>query len=381
MNAQYDVAIVGSGIIGLAHAWHLAKRGLSVVVFERHPHPQGASVRNFGMIWPIGQPLGRMYDLARRSRELWREVLRGSGLWHSECGSLHVARAEDEAQVMREFCGLADPAERPVEMLTPAQIASRFPCVRQDGLHAGLWSPLEMTVDPRQVIRELPLWLAKEYEVVFLPDTTVLRWESPRVITTQGEWIARCLVICTGADFREILPDTFARSGLYHCKLQMLRSQAFGDRFRIGTMLAAGLTLRHYRGFAACPTLPELARRLDEQYPDYGRYGIHVLAAQNESGEISIGDSHEYGEEITPFDKSRIDELILDYFNGFVEVPELRITERWNGIYVRHPSEPFIVARPAPDTIAVTGVGGAGMTLSLGLAEEVVNELLGEETN
>src|SRR6516162_5711207 len=125
MSAAYDVGVVGAGIVGLAHAYQLARRGLRVVVFERHRRAQGASVRNFGMIWP--------------------------------CGSLHLAYHEDEARVLREF--VAD-ADRPCELWSPAQVAARFPAVVPTNLHAGLWSPIELAVDPRQVIAELPAWLA-----------------------------------------------------------------------------------------------------------------------------------------------------------------------------------------------------------------------------
>src|SRR5204862_4762210 len=116
MSRTFDVGVVGAGIVGLAHAYHLARRGLRVVVFERHPRAQGASVRNFGMIWPIGQPLGQLYDLARRSRELWLEVLGESGLWHRACGSLHLAYHEDEAQVLREFVAESFGHDRPCEL-------------------------------------------------------------------------------------------------------------------------------------------------------------------------------------------------------------------------------------------------------------------------
>jgi FAD dependent oxidoreductase TIGR03364 len=379
MNPVYDVAVAGAGILGLAHAYHLARRGLRVVVLERHPRARGASVRNFGMIWPIGQPLGPLYHLARRSRDIWLEVLRASGLGHDHAGSLHLAYHDDEAQVLREFAGQIAGEDRSCDLLTAAEVTNRFPAVVPSGLRAGLWSPLELAVDPRQIIAELPAWLARTYGVEFAFDTPVLGYEYPRVVTANGEWLARRLLVCTGADFRAVAPEAFADSGLVACKLQMMRSQPYGDRFRVGPMLAAGLTLRHYRSFADCPTLPALARRFDAELPEYGRFGIHVLVSQNGQGEIVLGDSHEYGDAIEPFDKPRIDELVLAYLRTFVTIPDLTIAARWHGVYVKHPVEPYVVAHPTPDLWAVTGVGGAGMTLSFGLAERVVTEWLGGE--
>ena len=179
----------------------------------------------------------------------------------------------------------------------------------------------------------------------------------------------------TSANWR---PDAFADAGLMLCKLQMMRSQPYGSAFRVGTMLAAGLTLRHYRAFAGCPTLPRLIERLDRDLPAYGRLGIHVLLSQHERGELTIGDSHEYGDAIELFDKPEIDELILRYLRTIVDIPELRIVSRWHGVYVKHRTEHYVIADPRPGLRAVTGVGGAGMTLSFGLAERVVASWLGE---
>jgi glycine/D-amino acid oxidase-like deaminating enzyme len=141
-------------------------------------------------------------------------------------------------------------------------------------------------------------------------------------------------------------------------------------------MPAAGLTLLHYKAFARCRTLPALRERMAREFPEHVRHGIHVMASQNGAGELTLGDSHEYGAAITPFDNPTIDRLVLEYLDSFLQTPDLTIASRWHGIYVKHPAEPYVVLEPAPAVTAVTGVGGAGMTLSFGLAEKVVEERL-----
>ena len=262
---------------------------------------QGASVRNFGTIRPIGQPAGSLYQLARRSREIWLDVVRSASLWHDPCGSLHLAYHDDEAQVLREFLRETAEPDRACELLSASEIVSRFPAVRVAGLKAALFSPVEVTVDLCQVIRESP-WLSREHGVDFQFDTTVQGYDASRVFTTRGEVAATRFVICTGADFRELAPEAFADSGLIACKLQMMRSQPYGERLPHRHHARCRLTLKHYNSFKNCPTLPALIRRLDAEFPEYVRYGIHVLVSQNGQGELILGDSHEYGDAIEPFE-------------------------------------------------------------------------------
>ncbi|HEX3726745.1 MAG TPA: FAD-dependent oxidoreductase, partial [Pirellulales bacterium] len=167
MSTSFDDIVIGAGILGLAHAFHLARAGRRVAVFERSPRAAGASVRNFGMLWPIGQPAGTMWAMAARSREIWLEVLAASGLWHEPVGSLHLAYHEDEAQVLAEFASQAAAAGQNCQLHTPAEVAKRSPAVKQTGLVAGMWSPSEICVDPRQIIAALPEWLTREFGVRF----------------------------------------------------------------------------------------------------------------------------------------------------------------------------------------------------------------------
>src|SRR6476646_2293452 len=95
--------VVGAGIVGLATARALAARKYDVKVIERTDRAVGASIRNFGMIWPIGQPEGMLYERAMLSASIWREICNEAGIWKDESGSLHLAYENDELHVLEEL--------------------------------------------------------------------------------------------------------------------------------------------------------------------------------------------------------------------------------------------------------------------------------------
>ncbi len=377
-DTAFDDAVVGAGIIGLAHAYHLARAGQRVVVIERAPQACGASIRNFGMIWPIGQPFGPMRLLAMRSREIWLDVLGRSGIWFDPCGSLHLAYHEDEARVLREFLDEAGNHGYECALEDPGQIGLRASSVVQSKLIGGMWSPTEICVDPREVIAKLPGWLSQTYGVVFHYGETVTGHFSPYVRTGSRAIEAAHLWVCSGDEFHLLYPEVIQSLGLTRCKLQMMRTNPTRDGARIGPMLAAGSTLRHYKAFETCPSLPEVRKRFSSELPDFDRFGIHVMTSQNGRDEVVLGDSHEYGQYVEPFNREEIDSYILDYLKTFVDIPNLSIAQRWHGIYAKHPTEPYVIANPDADTTIVTGLGGAGMTLSFGVAERIVLSSLSE---
>ena len=203
-------AVVGAGILGLAHAYQLARRGRRVVVFERHSRACSASVRNFGMLWPIGQPFGELRDLAKRSLGIWLEVLAAGRLWHDRSGSLHLAYREDEAQVLQEFAQQSLEQGEHVDVLDPAQVRRRAPAVRQDGLLRALWSSEEVCVDPREVVATLPEWLSRHHAVSFQFDTPILQVDGQTLITGDARHTADRIWVCCGDELRILYPEVLA---------------------------------------------------------------------------------------------------------------------------------------------------------------------------
>jgi D-hydroxyproline dehydrogenase subunit beta len=370
-----DVAIVGAGILGLAHAWLAAKAGRSVVVFERSPRAAGASVRNFGMIWPIGQPAGEMLALSLRSRELWLEILELAKLSRRETGSLHVAYRADEAAVIQEFAERGPALGYACEWLNTCQVMERSHAVEPQDLAGGLWSSTELTVDPRQILKALPDFLAERYDVQFHFDCAVTAIDHPALCAGGGRWNAETIIVCGGEDFTTLYPDHFAASGLTRCKLQMLRTAPQDHGWQLGPSLAAGLTLRFYPAFQVCETLPALSKRIADETPEYDRWGIHALVSQTADGALTLGDSHEYGLAVDIFNKEEVDDLILRYTRQFLRAPDLRIAERWHGVYAKHPEKPLVVMHPQPGVRIVASPGGSGMTLSFGVAEQSMRDL------
>ena len=370
-----DILIIGAGIVGLAHALAAAKRGFKVVVFERNPYAVGASIRNFGMIWSVGQPVGHLYERALKARQIWAEVAPHAGFHLDPCGSLHLAYREDELAVLEEF--VKTPGIDGVALLSPDEVAQKSPAAIAQGLLGGLWSPTEAVVDPREAIKKIPSFLAK-YGVEFKFGRVVTDIAYPYLTAAGEQWRAsEQIFVCSGADFETLYPSIYISSDITKVKLQMMRTVPQPNQFRIGTALCGGLTLTHYAAFAHCSSLQALNARITAETPHFPQWGIHVMMSQNAAGELIIGDSHEYGLNPEPFDKEIINQYILNYLQSFVQVPSLEIAETWHGVYAKLPGETEFIAHPEPGVTVINALSGAGMTLAFGVAEEVVARSFG----
>jgi FAD dependent oxidoreductase TIGR03364 len=367
--------VIGAGIVGLAAARSLAERNYAVTVFERNEKAVGASIRNFGMIWPIGQPNGKLYERALRSKSIWKQVSSEANLWFNEVGSLHLAYNDLEWQVMQEFAEV-NKNIRPVSAINADEAMQKSEAVNKTGLKGGLWSEDEMIVEARVAIEKIPVYLQNKYGVKFHFNTAISQIKYPKVFSGKQTWSADEIYVCSGADFETLYAEIFAANYFTKCKLQMVRLIMQPDNWRIGPSLCGGLSLIHYKAFEAANSLSQLRKYYEATLPDYIKWGIHVMVSQNAEGELTIGDSHEYGLVFDPFDKQCINQLIIDYMKKIAVFKDWRVIQSWHGIYPKLTNgQTDFIYSPEEGVTIVNGIGGAGMTLSFGLAEEVMETL------
>jgi FAD dependent oxidoreductase TIGR03364 len=368
--------VVGAGIVGLATAKALANKGYKVTVIEKTEKAVGASIRNFGMVWPIGQPDGQLYQLAKKSASVWKEVCDGMGMWYNQSGSLHVAYCKEEWAVLNELFVQFELEGRPVDLMNPSQIALKYPHVKQHQLFGGLFSSDEMIVDPRIAVANVSEYLKVFSGVDFLWNHTVQEVGIGYVKSGHLIFNADKIFVCSGPDIETLFPDTFNALPIVKCKLQMMR-MTLPMHQSIGTSVCGGLSLLHYNSFKQSPSLSVLRLKIASEMPAYIQHGIHVMVSQHEAGELTVGDSHEYGFTFEPFDQQYINQLILQYLNRFMNAESWQLTATWNGVYPKMTDgASWYFSEPINDVYILNGLGGAGMTLSFGVAEKMVNDIL-----
>ncbi|WP_069659003.1 TIGR03364 family FAD-dependent oxidoreductase [Arcticibacter eurypsychrophilus] len=376
IKPQQTVLIIGAGIVGLASARAFALKGYKVTVFERYSQAIGASIRNFGMIWPVGQAAGDPYNTAIQSRDIWKSICEDAGIWYRQSGSLHLAYNATELAVMEEYAA-AYAADRPCSVLTAAETLAKSEAVNPDGLIGALWNADELIVDPRLAISRLASYLEEKLQVEFKWNTLVTHIEKTTIYTgDRKKYQADMVVVCSGADFETLYPRIYSEIPITKCKLQMMRLAAQPGDWSIGSSLCGSLSALHYAAFQVAPSLSSLRQLADEYLPEYGKLGIHVMVSQNGNGELTIGDSHEYGLNPDPFDREHINALILNYLKTFARFKDWKLLQSWNGVYAKMTNgDTCFQHSPEEGVLIFNATGGAGMTLSFGLAERMIQQL------
>jgi L-2-hydroxyglutarate oxidase LhgO len=153
---QIDTVVVGGGVIGLAAAAAVARRGHSVCVLEREPRPgMGTSTHNSqvihgGMYYPAGSLKAR--HCVEGARLLY-EFCESYGVPYRRCGKLIVAGSEAEVPRLVEIQarGVANGVEG-LELVDAAFVRAREPHV---AAVAALFSPNTGMLEAEALVKAL----------------------------------------------------------------------------------------------------------------------------------------------------------------------------------------------------------------------------------
>jgi FAD dependent oxidoreductase TIGR03364 len=374
---RYDLAVVGGGIVGLAHALAAARAGLKVVVIERDLRANGASIRNFGFITVTGQAAGEVWPVARRARDIWADIAPRAGIAIEHQGLILTLRRPESLAVAEAF--LATDMGEGCELLDTAELKRRHPRIAPADALGALISPHELRVETAHAIPKLADWLSREHGVAFRIGETALTVEPPVIVTSRGTVMADKAVVCPGDDFSGLFPGRIETYGLKRCRLTMLRLDSPGFRLPAGVMSDLGLV--RYRGYADLPEAAALKRRLEVEQPRHLANGVHLIVVQGADGSLVVGDSHHYDDLPSPFAPAEAEALILDEFRGATGLEPPPVLARWTGVYAVSDERAYLIDTPSPDVRLVMVTSGTGASTAFAIAEQTIAGLCGVPAN
>jgi D-amino-acid dehydrogenase len=255
MNTQYDVVIVGGGVIGVCSAYSLSQSGLNVLLVEKGEIASGCSYGNGGLIVPshavplaspgaLGEGLRWMLDpqspfyiqprldtrlfrwlvrFALASREsvmlrslpVLRDLLAASAALYKELadraglefgykgnGSLWVCLSEERLEQEKEELHLLERFNIPVQLLDREEVHDREPALLPQ-VAGGVFYPNDGHIDPLRFVRGLAE-KAQEQGVDICTNTDVMGFETANgriacIRTTRGDIAAEQVVLAAGS--------------------------------------------------------------------------------------------------------------------------------------------------------------------------------------
>lgn len=210
-----DVVVVGAGILGAAAAYHLARRGLRVVIAERgapnregsgttagNLHVQAIHTRRPGQAVPVDSE--RFLPLQKAASDRWAQVEDelGTGVELQRSGGLMVAETEEQAAELKVKAGWEAAAGIGTELLDGSEARQALPILGPTVL-AATWCPSDGYANPL-LATQAYLSAAQRLGAVLRPDSPVTglaprgtgwrtttpggRLDSATVINVAGPW-------------------------------------------------------------------------------------------------------------------------------------------------------------------------------------------------
>jgi glycine/D-amino acid oxidase-like deaminating enzyme len=143
-----DVIVIGGGIVGLATAYFLARRGVRVILLEKGRLAWEQSSRNWGFVRQQGRDPAEL-PMAALSNRIWcgmEQELAADAEW-CQGGNLAVAQNEDDLDRYAEGARTAQAAGIDTRVLSRNEVRAVFPQL-ETSFVGGLYTPSDGHADP-----------------------------------------------------------------------------------------------------------------------------------------------------------------------------------------------------------------------------------------
>jgi sarcosine oxidase len=211
MNAAYDVIVLGVGGMGSAACFELARRGRRVLGLEQFPpvHSRGSSHGQTRIIRTAYYEHPDYVPLVRRAFDRWYELeqLTGRHLL-TECACANIGPADGE--LIAGMRAAAGQHRLPVEELTAAEIARRFPAFHFPENYLGITESEAGFLYVDECVRA-HIDSAVSLGAEIRGEEPARQWkatgEGVEVTTDRGTYRAARLVVTAGAWATRLLAD------------------------------------------------------------------------------------------------------------------------------------------------------------------------------
>ena len=148
LPASADAVVIGAGIVGVFAAYHLAKRGLDVVLIEKGRVGAEQSSRNWGWCRQQNRD-ARELPLATKSLDLWESFAAETGedTGFRRCGLLYLSDSDEELAGWAKWRDFARTVGVTTHMLDAAAAAERGRATGRTW-KGGVFSPTDGIADP-----------------------------------------------------------------------------------------------------------------------------------------------------------------------------------------------------------------------------------------
>lgn len=353
MKPQWDVVVLGAGIVGAACARECAMRGLRTAVIDAAGVGVGATAAGMGHIVVMDDSPAQL-ALTRWSQALWREMapeLPPQAEFETR-GTLWVAADDEEMAEVRRKQAVYAEAGVSTEILDSRALAEAEPQLRK-GLAGALRVPTDAVLYPPAAAAYLIDQALGAGAQLLPPQRATAAAQGCVVLQDGRELSARHIVNACGAGATELLPELPIRKRRGHLVIT--------DR---------------YPGFVH-HQLVELGYLKSAHSIDSDSSAFNVQPRQ--TGQLLIGSSREYGAEDAQINHALLEVMLKRAASYLPNIGSLQAIRVWTGFRAATPDKlPLIGPWPGDESLCLaTGHEGLGITTSLATGKLVAAQIAG----